>query len=166
MNDPYRMGEEVFKDIYESSFKLSNYGIPLWNPEPSSANPVCIGDVGYIYRGQFIKSANIEDSDAENRPPITPRKDVLPEDTEYILSPNIRFSTKAPTDENEVHQRQEQQGEPTAGIQMSQGYAIPQCCGSCFRRHFAARSTRLRWTGVSPTVLYSFFFVRTKTNRC
>ena len=60
-------------DIYREqlSIKYPTYGYALWNPSPSNPNnPVEIGDVGFIYKGKFIRlfNAQISAEDQSNVP--------------------------------------------------------------------------------------------------
>lgn len=53
-----------WQEIYEKTLHLKYYGVPLWNPQPSSpANLVNIGDVGYIYKGEFYRIFNATKKD-------------------------------------------------------------------------------------------------------
>lgn len=49
-----------WQNVYETELRSTFYGIPLWNPQPSSsANRVNIGDVGYVYNGEFYRIFNV-----------------------------------------------------------------------------------------------------------
>lgn len=40
------------------STKRQSYGYPLWEPDPAGQDPVELTDVGYIFRGRFVKLFN------------------------------------------------------------------------------------------------------------
>ncbi|KIM89603.1 hypothetical protein PILCRDRAFT_1941, partial [Piloderma croceum F 1598] len=40
------------------STKRESYGYPLWEPDPAGQDPVELTDVGYIFRGRFVKLFN------------------------------------------------------------------------------------------------------------
>ena len=48
-------------NIYRDQLAALSQGIALWNPKPPKRiyNKVSIGDVGYIYRGSFIRMFNV-----------------------------------------------------------------------------------------------------------
>lgn len=53
-----------WQEIYERSLESPANGVPLWKPQPSSpANLVNIGDVGYIYKGEFYRIFNATKKD-------------------------------------------------------------------------------------------------------
>lgn len=63
----------AWQEIYESTLRSQNAGIPLFKPQPSrSANRVSIGDVGYIFEGQFHRILNVLDKDSKFRGNVKP----------------------------------------------------------------------------------------------
>ena len=46
-------------DTYARELEHFRHGYPLWDPEPSFAGEVHIGDVGYIEEGQFHRLFNV-----------------------------------------------------------------------------------------------------------
>ena len=48
-------------NVYREQLSALCHGFPLWNPKPPKKiyNKVSIGDVGYLYRGTFIRMFNV-----------------------------------------------------------------------------------------------------------
>ncbi|EMD38733.1 hypothetical protein CERSUDRAFT_92769 [Gelatoporia subvermispora B] len=52
------------ESIYVRHLSLLGHGRPLWDPEPTNHGEVHIGDVGYVFRGAFIRLFNaMKDAD-------------------------------------------------------------------------------------------------------
>jgi hypothetical protein len=47
-----------FYDIYAAQLSQQKEGYPLWCPEPADYDEVKVGDVGYLWRGSFIRLFN------------------------------------------------------------------------------------------------------------
>lgn len=45
-------------DVYAEQLVQRGRGFPLWHPEPMDAGGVLIGDVGFLYEGQFHRVFN------------------------------------------------------------------------------------------------------------
>ena len=45
-------------EVYAEQLLSKGHGLPLWIPEPSKFGQVLIGDVGYVYDGQFYRLFN------------------------------------------------------------------------------------------------------------
>lgn len=50
------------------STKREGYGYPLWEPDPAGRDPVELTDVGYIFKGNFVKLFNGSSSVENSRP--------------------------------------------------------------------------------------------------
>ncbi|KAI0370551.1 hypothetical protein BV20DRAFT_1073972 [Pilatotrama ljubarskyi] len=46
------------RDVYSKLLFRRGQGYPLWEPEPTRAGEVLIGDVGHIYQGAFYRLFN------------------------------------------------------------------------------------------------------------
>ena len=89
------------QSVYEQLLRSSDYGIPLSNPHPGSpANRVNIGDVGYIYNGQFWRIFNVLKMDEKycgDSKPLSIRPDDIvrpPQIFEPIMSTGISCSAE------------------------------------------------------------------------
>jgi peptidoglycan/xylan/chitin deacetylase (PgdA/CDA1 family) len=49
----------VAYETYANALITKGHGHPLWEPDPGEYAPVDLGDVGYLYRGAFIKLFNV-----------------------------------------------------------------------------------------------------------
>ena len=45
--------------VYAEELAAKGRGTPLWNPVPTAAGEVHIGDVGFLFRGEFHRLFNI-----------------------------------------------------------------------------------------------------------
>jgi hypothetical protein len=48
----------VAYETYANALITKGHGRPLWEPDPGEYAPVELGDVGYLYRGAFVKLFN------------------------------------------------------------------------------------------------------------
>jgi hypothetical protein len=48
----------VAYETYANALIIKGHGNPLWEPDPGEYAPVELGDVGYLYKGAFIKLFN------------------------------------------------------------------------------------------------------------
>lgn len=90
------------KQVYETLLKTTTYGLPLWKPEPSSsANPVMVGDVGYIHNGEFYRLFNIANKNEAFKNAIsdepTSQEDGLPS---VITSKGLVYEEKKPKEQS------------------------------------------------------------------
>jgi hypothetical protein len=49
----------VAYETYASVLVTKGHGHPLWEPDPGEYASVDLGDVGYLYRGAFVKLFNV-----------------------------------------------------------------------------------------------------------
>jgi hypothetical protein len=56
-------------DTYSNSLVSQGHGHPLWEPDPGPYAPVELADVGYIFKGAFVKlfNASKDTDDWSNR---------------------------------------------------------------------------------------------------